>query len=70
MFYYIRGFFPKGGGSILINIEPVKNIEAVELTEPGKVVSIKGLSYVGGNVPARVGFIVYCLQKILLHCKK
>lgn len=40
-----RGFYPRGMGYIKANINPVKELEPLQLTEVGEVKAIKGLSY-------------------------
>ncbi|XP_015601252.1 RNA 3'-terminal phosphate cyclase isoform X2 [Cephus cinctus] len=45
-----RGYYPKGGGEVRLQIQPVKHLNAVTLMEPGHPVSISGWSYVAGSV--------------------
>ncbi len=40
-----RGHYPRGGGIIRAKIRPVEKLKALELIEPGKVVTIRGISH-------------------------
>jgi len=40
-----RGHYPKGGGIVRAIINPVKKLESIRITEPGKVIKIKGISH-------------------------
>ncbi len=40
-----RGHYPRGGGIVRAHIEPVEKLQALTLTEPGKVVRISGLAH-------------------------
>lgn len=44
-----RGFFPKGGGKIILNTKPVKNIPAFDLTKKGELIRITGNVVIGGR---------------------
>ncbi|XKL64282.1 hypothetical protein PGB90_004368 [Kerria lacca] len=46
-----RGYFPKGGGEVELNISPVASLSSVSLTKFGSVVHIWGRSYVAGILP-------------------
>ncbi|MEM5879467.1 MAG: RNA 3'-terminal phosphate cyclase [Candidatus Aenigmatarchaeota archaeon] len=50
-----QGFYPRGGGRVRITFEPVKLLTYVNLTNPGKILSIKGIS-VAGSLPESVAF--------------
>jgi len=43
-----QGFYPRGGGRVRITFEPSKLLNYVNLVDPGKVLSIKGISIAGG----------------------
>lgn len=49
-----RGYFPKGGGEVELNISPVASLSSVSLTKFGSVVHIWGRSYVAGILPINV----------------
>lgn len=40
-----RGHYPQGGGIVRARIEPIEKLQALMLTEPGKVVNISGLAH-------------------------
>ena len=49
-----RGFFPKGGGEVVFDVEPVQSIKPVDMTESGQLSAVRGISYVSGSLPKRV----------------
>lgn len=51
-----RGYFPKGGGEVIVDIKPKNSLSAVNLKNPGDPVSIFGWSYVAGTLPIQVIF--------------
>lgn len=40
-----RGYYPKGGGEVTAEIEPVKELKSILLTEIGEIKGIKGVVY-------------------------
>lgn len=42
-----EGFYPKGGAEAEVVVNPVKELNSLQLTNPGKVKSIRGISVVG-----------------------
>ncbi|RZF49285.1 hypothetical protein LSTR_LSTR013374 [Laodelphax striatellus] len=44
-----RGFFPKGGGEVLVTIDPIKSLNPINMTETGKIERIWGVSFVAGQ---------------------
>ncbi len=40
-----RGHYPRGGGIVRAHIEPVEKLQALRLTEPGRVVHIAGVAH-------------------------
>lgn len=49
-----RGFYPRGGGEVVLRVDPIKFIEPVELVDAGQVRRIFGLSFVAGTLPIKV----------------
>ncbi|XP_035224088.1 RNA 3'-terminal phosphate cyclase-like, partial [Stegodyphus dumicola] len=50
-----RGYYPKGGGEVVISVTPVsKHLNPIELLKPAEVVDIKGRSFVAGVLPVKV----------------
>ncbi len=39
-----RGYYPKGGGRVKVEIEPIKEPKGIFLTQPGRVLRIEGMS--------------------------
>ncbi|MEM5772622.1 MAG: RNA 3'-terminal phosphate cyclase [Candidatus Aenigmatarchaeota archaeon] len=48
-----QGFYPRGGGRVKITFRPTKLLTSVNLTNPGKVLAIKGIS-VAGSLPESI----------------
>jgi RNA 3'-terminal phosphate cyclase (ATP) len=48
-----RGHFPKGGGEIIMIIDPIKKLKAIHLTNRGKILKIRGKSHCV-NLPRHV----------------
>jgi len=40
-----RGHYPRGGGIVRAHIEPIEKLQALRLTEPGRVVHIAGVAH-------------------------
>ena len=40
-----RGHYPRGGGVVTVTVEPVGKLSPVDLTEPGRVLTIRGVSH-------------------------
>eukprot|EP00794_Sanderia_malayensis_P007830 gene7830-8680_t len=53
-----RGFFPKGNGEVELTVNPVKQLSAINLTEFGRLGSIRGTSFVAGALPIKVAKIM------------
>ena len=49
-----RGYYPKGGGEVVIHTKPIKFIKPVTLLDPGKVMVIRGRAFVAGVLPIKV----------------
>ncbi|KAJ8093289.1 hypothetical protein PM082_020775 [Marasmius tenuissimus] len=50
-----RGYFPKGGGELFVQIEPIAGpLRAIRLSERGNVRSIKGIAHFAG-LPGHIG---------------
>ncbi len=44
------GFYPKGGGEIIVHVTPTRDVQSLELQKRGEIKDIRGLSSVG-NLP-------------------
>lgn len=49
-----RGFYPKGGGELLVTVNPVKELQPVTMTDRGNIIKIHGRAFVAGVLPFRV----------------
>ena len=50
----MRGYFPKGGGEIVAQANPIKDMKPILLTERGQLVKIYGRCFVAGVLPVKV----------------
>ncbi|MEK6976814.1 MAG: RNA 3'-terminal phosphate cyclase [Candidatus Hydrothermarchaeota archaeon] len=48
-----RGYYPKGGGRVVVSVEPVGALEAAMLVERGPLSSVKGISH-SLNLPGHI----------------
>ena len=53
-----RGYYPKGGGEVIVRMSPVKQLNPINLTDRGSVTKIYGRAFVAGVLP----FKVSCLE--------
>ncbi|XP_071811302.1 RNA 3'-terminal phosphate cyclase-like isoform X2 [Apostichopus japonicus] len=49
-----RGYYPKGGGQVVINTQPLKQLQPITMTEPGQVTKITGMAFVAGVLPFHI----------------
>ncbi|XP_026743893.1 RNA 3'-terminal phosphate cyclase [Trichoplusia ni] len=49
-----RGYYPKGGGFVSIEVMPVKKFLSVNMTERGNISRIFGWSFVAGTLPIKL----------------
>jgi RNA 3'-phosphate cyclase len=40
-----RGYFPAGGGEIIVNVSPIRSIKPFNLTQRGRILSVNGMSH-------------------------
>lgn len=52
--FVYRGYYPKGGGQVVINTQPLKQLQPITMTEPGQVTKITGMAFVAGVLPFHV----------------
>uniref|UniRef100_A0A3P8QM50 RNA 3'-terminal phosphate cyclase n=1 Tax=Astatotilapia calliptera TaxID=8154 RepID=A0A3P8QM50_ASTCA len=48
------GFYPKGGGEVMVTVNPVKELTPVTMTERGNITKIYGRAYVAGVLPFKL----------------
>ncbi|KAK1328857.1 hypothetical protein QTO34_011027 [Cnephaeus nilssonii] len=44
----MRGYYPKGGGEVIVQVSPVKQLNPINITERGSVTKISGRAFVAG----------------------
>ncbi|KAJ3648913.1 hypothetical protein Zmor_020682 [Zophobas morio] len=49
-----RGYFPKGGGEVVINIEPIPKLDPIKIVDRGQITSVFGWSFVAGSLPIKL----------------
>jgi len=49
-----RGFFPRGGGTILVHTQPVESLPPINLTRRGRIVRISGEALVTHRLPVHI----------------
>ncbi|KAB0399685.1 hypothetical protein E2I00_019878 [Balaenoptera physalus] len=64
----MRGYYPKGGGEVIIRMSPVKQLNPINLTDRGSVTKIYGRAFVAGVLPFKVAkdmaaAAVRCIRK-------
>ncbi|XP_035863618.1 RNA 3'-terminal phosphate cyclase [Sander lucioperca] len=50
----MRGYYPKGGGEVMVTVNPVKELQPVVMTERGNITKIYGRAFVAGVLPYKV----------------
>ncbi|NXC18532.1 RTCA cyclase, partial [Corythaeola cristata] len=63
-----RGYYPQGGGEVIVQMSPVKELRPVNLTERGTVTKIYGRAFVAGALPIKLAkdmsaAAVRCIRK-------
>lgn len=53
-----RGYFPKGGGEVIVNINPVNELKSVTMTDRGNITKIYGWSFVAGTLPEKLSHVM------------
>lgn len=54
----VRGYYPKGGGEVVVAVNPVKELQPVTMTERGTITKIYGRAFVAGVLPSKVNFLL------------
>lgn len=49
-----RGYFPKGGGEVHVEVHPVGELQPVTITDRGEIANLCGWSFVAGTLPIRL----------------
>nr|XP_036871098.1 RNA 3'-terminal phosphate cyclase [Manis javanica] len=64
----MRGYYPKGGGEVIVRMSPIKQLNSINLTDRGSVTKIYGRAFVAGVLPFKVAkdmaaAAVRCIRK-------
>lgn len=59
MSYNILRYFPRGGGHVTIEVNPVQSLRGADFTERGTLLNIHGWSFVAGSLPIKVRIDIY-----------
>ncbi|CAG5055784.1 unnamed protein product [Parnassius apollo] len=51
-----RGYFPRGGGHVTVDVTPVRQLQSALIMERGDLLSVKGLSFVAGTLPIKLAY--------------
>ncbi|KAM3959249.1 RNA 3'-terminal phosphate cyclase-like [Aphomia sociella] len=51
-----RGYYPKGGGHVTVEVTPVKYLNSITLLEAGAVTKVRGVSFVAGVLPVKLAY--------------
>ncbi|KAM4720706.1 RNA 3'-terminal phosphate cyclase isoform 1-T2 [Rhinophrynus dorsalis] len=65
-----RGYYPRGGGEILVRVSPVKHLNPINLTDRGTITKIHGRAFVAGVLPYKmvkdmISAAVRCIRREL-----
>lgn len=63
-----RGYYPKGGGEVIVRMSPVKQLSPISLIDRGTVTKIYGRAFVAGTLPIKLAkdmssAAVRCIRK-------
>ncbi|XP_034529593.1 RNA 3'-terminal phosphate cyclase [Notolabrus celidotus] len=50
----MRGYYPKGGGEVMVTVNPVKELQPVNMMERGNITKIYGRTFVAGVLPFKL----------------
>ncbi|TRY94409.1 hypothetical protein DNTS_027947 [Danionella cerebrum] len=50
----MRGYYPKGGGEVVLKVNPVKELSPINITERGNITKIYGRAFVAGVLPFKL----------------
>ena len=66
---FYRGYFPKGGGEVVVKCSPVKSLQPIDMTEFGSMTKMYGRAFVAGNIPIRVGTFMSTFHSFVIENK-
>ncbi|XP_032426939.1 RNA 3'-terminal phosphate cyclase-like [Xiphophorus hellerii] len=50
----MRGYYPKGGGEVVVTAQPLKELQPVSMTDRGNITKIHGRAFVAGVLPFKL----------------
>ncbi|XP_012697423.1 RNA 3'-terminal phosphate cyclase [Clupea harengus] len=50
----MRGYYPKGGGELVMKVNPVKELNPINMTARGNITKIYGRAFVAGVLPSKL----------------
>ncbi|KAH9500656.1 hypothetical protein Btru_077219 [Bulinus truncatus] len=62
-----RGYFPKGGGEVIVKSQPVKCLSSIVLTQTGELMKVYSRSFVAGNLPEHNLRVLHLQDNELRH---
>lgn len=65
-----RGYYPKGGGEVIVRMSPVKQLNPINLTDRGCVTKIYGRAFVAGVLPFKVSCLDVLRNKMYVCLDK
>nr|KAF6397891.1 RNA 3'-terminal phosphate cyclase [Rousettus aegyptiacus] len=65
---FYRGYYPKGGGEVIVRMSPIKQLNPINITDRGSVTKIYGRAFVAGVLPFKAAkemasAAVRCIRK-------
>uniref|UniRef100_A0A5S6QYV5 RNA 3'-terminal phosphate cyclase n=1 Tax=Trichuris muris TaxID=70415 RepID=A0A5S6QYV5_TRIMR len=48
-----RGYYPRGGGLVVLQVAPINVLNCVALLDAGSIAEVKGIAWVAGSVPRK-----------------
>lgn len=61
-----RGYYPKGGGEVIVRMSPIKQLNSINLTDRGSVTKIYGRAFVAGVLPFKVSCLWVFLEVYII----
>ncbi|KAK0144125.1 RNA 3'-terminal phosphate cyclase [Merluccius polli] len=50
----MRGYYPKGGGEVVVTVNPIKQLSPITMTDRGTITKIYGRAFVAGVLPYKL----------------
>lgn len=59
-----RGFYPRGGGEVIVEATPISLLRNIELLDRGNIIQVTGRAFVAGTLPVKVDDIETALRSL------